>query len=145
MTVAKLPRSSSHLDPVHTPTMSSTSDEVHQNLAKELTLLKESVGAFNKTNSIPVGIQSEDAVIYKFFRDRTFEKDEGPIRTIDRAMVRTFQGKSPEEHLTRGQYGVNMIYIYFRHFSKEPRMAETNGLVWLTERIERVRTLINKW
>lgn len=124
--------------------MSPGSDKVQENLTKELALLRDTVHVFNDMAAIPNGVQSEDKVIYKSFQDFAFEKDDGPIRTVDRPMVRSFQGANSEKHLTWGQYGVNMIYIYFHHFSREPHMAEDNGLVWLTERIERVRTLMNK-
>ena len=89
-----------------------------------------------KDCGIATGLKSGS--IGKYFENKAFDESDGPIETIDKAYLRVFQVSEPEKMVSRGKYGIAMVYNYFLHFSRLEAMEKDNGYSWLTDRVKRV-------
>ncbi|GBE89869.1 hypothetical protein SCP_1701950 [Sparassis crispa] len=94
--------------------------------------------------SVPVA--PEDGPIAHHFGDFSVDEDEGPYYNVDKAWVHTFQ--VPEEQLaglvSRGNYGLQLVYDFFAHFAELLNMEANDGLILLTQRVDTLIALITR-
>jgi hypothetical protein len=93
--------------------------------------------------SIPLG--TSDGKIARYFSDLDLEPDEGPWFTVDRAYTRVFQLAAGEELssvITRGEYGLNLVFNVFKRFATENGMEKDGNYQLMSDRISKLLGLI---
>lgn len=120
-----------------------TIDEQRKRLEDALTKLRAEVLGLPKS----LETRMESGPIAKYFRDFSYDEDEGPYFAVDQAWTCTFKGtdvEKKERFVLGGQFGVQMVYTFLAHFTKQPHAEEHNGLNAIYLHCSQIRELIRK-
>ncbi|KAF8127579.1 hypothetical protein EV363DRAFT_462861 [Boletus edulis] len=90
-----------------------------------------------------LSLGTPEGTIASNFSNFDIDEDEGPYFSVNQAWERTFQ-KAQEAAITRGPYGVKLVYDFFAHFLQIPGIEAHGGLDLMLMRVNQLGDMLRK-
>lgn len=100
-------------------------------------------------NNLPLELPEgpHDGPLQQHFGSIDIDRTEGPYFTVDQAWTRTFQALNPEQRealVTRGPYGAQVIYQFFKIIAADKDVDMYDGLYLIARRCFEANELIGR-